>query len=63
MDDDTKQTRAREGLRAAASIVEMNRTNNGTIYCMRPSNAPFGWGGCVMDSMYERRVWSGGGSS
>jgi site-specific DNA-cytosine methylase len=30
---------------------------------MRPSNAPFGWGGCVMDSIYERRVWSGGGSS
>jgi hypothetical protein len=29
----------------------------------RPRNAPFGWGGSVMDSVYERRVWSGSRSS
>jgi hypothetical protein len=25
----------------------------------RPGNAPVGWGSFVMDSVYERRVWSG----
>jgi hypothetical protein len=25
----------------------------------RPRNAPVGWGVFVMDSVYERRVWSG----
>jgi hypothetical protein len=33
------------------------------IYCERPRNAPVGGGRFVMDSVYERRVWSGGWSS
>jgi hypothetical protein len=28
----------------------------------RPRIAPVGWGSFVMDSVYERRVWSGGSS-
>jgi hypothetical protein len=37
-------------------------TKVGYIISKRPRNAPVGSGRFVMDSVYERRVWSGGWS-